>query len=140
MSRAVLTLDPFPPTDRPDPKARRTHMKVQLLARRFKKALGEEDVDESIKSFCELKELSQGFKALSVTELSAYIELLVKEERVAEATGLTKELLAADLYPMPKIFRFLLNKLASSGDVEAMTTLGDSLTSKVKKEVSFDNR
>ena len=126
-------------SDRPDPKARRTHMKIQLLSRRFKKALVEEDVEESLKSFNDLKE-ANGLKSLSVTELSAYIELLVKEERVSEATSLTQEMLSLDLYPMPKIFRFLLNKLASGGDVEAMTCLGDSLTSKVKKEVSFDNR
>ena len=92
-----------------------------------------------MKLFDELKSLN-GLKSLGVTELSAYIELLVKEERVSEATRLTEEMLGLDLQPMPKIFRFLLNKLASSGEVEAMTRLGDTLTSRAKKEVSFDNR
>ena len=99
----------------------------------------DEDATEAVKLFDELKSLN-GLKSLGVTELSAYIELLVKEERVSEATRLTKEMLGLDLQPMPKIFRFLLNKLASSGEVEAMTRLGDTLTSRAKKEVSFDNR
>ena len=99
----------------------------------------DEDATEAVKLFDELKSLN-GLKSLGVTELSAYIELLVKEERVSEATRLTEEMLSLDLQPMPKIFRFLLNKLASSGEVEAMTRLGDTLTSRAKKEVSFDNR
>ena len=99
----------------------------------------DEDATEAVKLFDELKSLN-GLKSLGVTELSAYIELLVKEERVSEATRLTEEMLGLDLQPMPKIFRFLLNKLASSGEVEAMTRLGDTLTSRAKKEVSFDNR
>ena len=98
----------------------------------------DEDATEAVKLFDELKSLN-GLKSLGVTELSAYIELLVKEERVSEATRLTEEMLGLDLQPMPKIFRFLLNKLASSGEVEAMTRLGDTLTSRAKKEVSFDN-
>ena len=99
----------------------------------------DEDATEAVKLFDELKSVN-GLKSLGVTELSAYIELLVKEERVSEATRLTEEMLGLDLQPMPKIFRFLLNKLASSGEVEAMTRLGDTLTSRAKKEVSFDNR
>ena len=99
----------------------------------------DEDATEAVKLFDELKSLN-GLKSLGVTELSAYIELLVKEDRVSEATRLTEEMLGLDLQPMPKIFRFLLNKLASSGEVEAMTRLGDTLTSRAKKEVSFDNR
>lgn len=114
-------------------------MKSHLMTRKFKKALADEDATEAVKLFDELKSLN-GLKSLGVTELSAYIELLVKEERVSEATRLTEEMLGLDLQPMPKIFRFLLNKLASSGEVEAMTRLGDTLTSRAKKEVSFDNR
>ena len=37
-------------------------------------------------------------------------------------------------------YRFLLNKMASNGEVELMTNIGSYLTAKVKKEVSFDNR
>ena len=49
-------------------------------------------------------------------------------------------MLQKDTYPMPKIFRFLLNRLASTGHVEMMNTIGNYLTTAVKKEVSFDNR
>ena len=37
-------------------------------------------------------------------------------------------------------FRFLLNKLALNGCVEEMGLIGEYLTTKVKKDVSFDNR
>jgi hypothetical protein len=49
-------------------------------------------------------------------------------------------MLQRDTYPMPKIFRFLLNRLASTGSVELMNAIGSYLTTTVKKEVSFDNR
>ena len=86
-------------------------------------------------------ELDKTGKMMNVTESSSLIELLVKEgSRVREAADIAEDMLRRDTYPMPKIFRFLLNKLASSGEVEAMTRLGDTLTSRAKKEVSFDNR
>lgn len=45
-----------------------------------------------------------------------------------------------EAYPLPRIFRFLLNRLAAQGQVEAMSRIGSYLTPKIKKEVSFDNR
>ncbi len=36
--------------------------------------------------------------------------------------------------------RFLLNKLATSGSVEDMLALGCHLSTKIKKDVSYDNR
>ncbi len=42
------------------------------------------------------------------------------------------------IYPFPP--RYLLNKMASSGDIDTMLRMGTHLSSKVKKEVSFDNR
>jgi leucine-rich PPR motif-containing protein len=75
-----------------------------------------------------------------VTESSTLIELLVKGEHVREAAGLAENMLKRDTYPMPKIFRFLLNKLAANGEVELMNRVGRYLSPKVKKEVSFDNR
>ena len=77
---------------------------------------------------------------INVADSSALIELLVKNNMVREATEVAENILVADAYPIPKIFRFLLNRLASNGDVEAMSSIGVHLTSRVKKEVSFDNR
>ena len=77
---------------------------------------------------------------VSVTDSSSLIEMLVKDNRVQEATTVAENILASDAYPIPKIFRFLLNRLASNGDVEAMSKVGHYLTPRVKKEVSFDNR
>ena len=75
-----------------------------------------------------------------MTDSSSLIEFLVKDNRVNEATNVTESILASDAYPIPKIFRFLLNRLASNGEVEAMSRFDKYLTPRVKKEVSFDNR
>ena len=119
-------------------KSRRANVKVQVLQRKLKKSLSEENIDESLKLYYELEQCNG--KSLNITELSTFIELLVKDDRVTDATVVAGNMLSKDMYPMPKIFRFLLNKLASNGDVAAMTNLGQYLTSRVKKEVSFDNR
>merc|ERR1719273_187629 len=49
-------------------------------------------------------------------------------------------MLARDTHPLPKIFRFLLNKLATLGSVEEILAIGHFLPTKIKKDVSFDNR
>ena len=78
---------------------------------------------------------------MNVTESSSLIELLVKEgSRVREAADIAEDMLRRDTYPMPKIFRFLLNRLAAGGEVDSMLRIGSYLSPKIKKEVSFDNR
>jgi len=59
---------------------------------------------------------------------------------VAEASNITQGMLVRNTHPLPKIFRFLLNKLATSGSVEQILQLGHFLPTKIKKDVSFDNR
>ena len=86
-------------------------------------------------------ELDKTGKMMNVTESSSLIELLVKEgSRVREAADIAEDMLRRDTYPMPKIFRFLLNRLAAGGEVDSMLRIGSYLSPKIKKEVSFDNR
>ena len=86
-------------------------------------------------------ELDKTGKMMNVTENSGLIELLVKEgSRVREAADIAEDMLRRDTYPMPKIFRFLLNRLAANGEVDSMLRIGSYLSPKIKKEVSFDNR
>ena len=119
------------------------------LQRRFKKALNEKNLEECLASYYQLEKLNSkrlsmdsnsNKTVVNVTDSSSLIELLVKDDRVKEATQVAQSILALDAYPIPKIFRFLLNRLASNGDVEAMSNVGQYLTPRVKKEVSFDNR
>jgi leucine-rich PPR motif-containing protein len=77
---------------------------------------------------------------VNVTETSALTELLIRRDLTEEATQLTKTMLERNTHPLPKIFRFLLNKLAVNGSVEEMLEIGQYLNTKVKKDVSFDNR
>jgi leucine-rich PPR motif-containing protein len=103
----------------------------------IKRALLNKNVDEAMGIYRKLEEKG---KLLNVTESSALVELLVKHDRVIEAAAITQRMLQRETYPMPKIFRFLLNRLAIQGEAEAMAHFEPYLTSKIKKEVSFDNR
>jgi len=79
-------------------------------------------------------------KVVNVTETSSLIEQLVRYDMMSEAVEVTQSMLVRNMHPIPKIFRFLLNKLASLGYVEDINTIGNFLSSKIKKDVSYDNR
>ncbi len=86
------------------------------------------------------RNLEQAGKTVNVTETSALIEQLVRTDMMSEAVEITQSMLMRNMHPMPKIFRFLLNKLASNGAVEDINAIGNYLSSKIKKDVSYDNR
>lgn len=77
---------------------------------------------------------------LNVIDRSRYIELLVRHDRVAEATDVVNDLLAKKKYPLLNHFRFYLNKLAANGDHELIEKIGDQLSADLKRQLSFDNR
>jgi len=68
------------------------------------------------------------------------VEQLIRADMTVEASEVTRGMLARDTHPLPKIFRFLLNKLATLGSVEEILAIGHFLPTKIKKDVSFDNR
>jgi len=106
--------------------------------RKLKKAITNKDTDACITNYRGLEKA--GGKDLNVTESSTLIELFVKADLSDDAISVTERMLMREAYPLPRIFRFLLNRLAANGQVEAMTRIGSYLTPKIKKEVSFDNR
>jgi pentatricopeptide repeat protein len=63
----------------------------------------------------------------SVRDCSMLIESLAAAERVSEASRLVHEMLSHGIYPLPRVFRFILNKLALSGDIEAIASIGIQL-------------
>jgi len=65
---------------------------------------------------------------------------LVRADLMREAGEVTRAMLLRDTHPLPKIFRFLLNKLAVNGSVEEILDIGQYLPTNIKKDVSFDNR
>lgn len=77
---------------------------------------------------------------LSVHDYSALLENLVKEERQNEAAKLCFEMLRKNISPIPRVFRFFLNKIANNGDVRTIESIGNKLSSDMKKLLSFDNR
>jgi len=107
------------------------------LHRQLKRAVSNGDAAEGLGVYMSLE---RSGKVVNVTETSALIEQLVRNNMTHEATDITKTMLFRNTHPLPKIFRFLLNKLAISGCVEDINAIGQYLSTKIKKDVSYDNR
>ncbi|KAJ4440573.1 hypothetical protein ANN_08718 [Periplaneta americana] len=99
-------------------------------------ALAAKPIDTSTFSFG----LSHGDENFSITDLSVLIENLIKADRYGEASKIAQGMLEKNMHPLPRIFRFLLNRLANSGDVDTLTAIGNQITPEQKKMASFDNR
>ncbi|KAH8295864.1 hypothetical protein KR018_004809 [Drosophila ironensis] len=102
----------------------------------FRKALLANDPDAAIAH----KQSFAAGERVGVVDTSRLIELLVRADRLSEATKYVEELLAEKLHPQPKIFKFYLNKIAASGDLETLQKIGKQLNEEQKRLVSFDNR
>jgi len=113
------------------------NFQTTTLHRQLKKAINGSKPRDGYLAYRALEEHGRN---LNVTETSALLEQLIKANMMKEAGEITLEMLSRDTYPLPKIFRFMLNKLASNGSVEEMKNIEQFLSSKIKKEVSFDNR
>lgn len=110
---------------------------ISKIHRHFKRSLSYGDAKEGFLAYINLE--SRG-KSVNVTESSSLIEQLVKADLISEASDVTKTMLMRKTHPLPKIFRYLLNKMAINGSVEAMLEIGQFLSTKTKKDISFDNR
>lgn len=102
----------------------------------FRRAVQANDLDSAI-SF---KDRIISGDRINVLDISRLIELLVRAERLTEATKYVDELLSEKQHPQPKIFKFYLNKIAATGDLEVMQRIGTQLNDEQKRLVSFDNR
>jgi len=100
----------------------------------FKQKLANGDIDGC------LTMVRNSQEKYSVVDLSHLIEKLLHNNRLNDATKLSLNLLDKGGFPIQKIFRFLLNKIAAAGDVESLTQIGQKLSPDVKRMVSFDNR
>uniref|UniRef100_A0A182QIP6 Uncharacterized protein n=1 Tax=Anopheles farauti TaxID=69004 RepID=A0A182QIP6_9DIPT len=76
----------------------------------------------------------------NLTEQSAIIEALVNRDRLTEASKLVLGLLEQRLFPVPRTFKYFLNKLAINGDVATFDRIGALITDDLKRQISFDNR
>ncbi|XP_065092380.1 leucine-rich PPR motif-containing protein, mitochondrial [Ochlerotatus camptorhynchus] len=102
----------------------------------FKAASKSGDVDRLLVA----KEKLTGNDKLNLTEQSLVIEALVNRDRLNDASKLVLELLEQNLHPIPRIFKYFLNKLATSGDLATFEHIGEMITDEVKRLISFDNR
>jgi len=108
-----------------------------ILHRQLKRAIASSKADEGLTAYKAMERLG---RVVNVTETSALVEQLIRADLMKEAGDITRGMLIRDTHPLPKIFRFLLNKLAVNGSVEEILSIGQFLPTKIKKDVSFDNR
>lgn len=102
----------------------------------LKSALKAGDPDQILKAKQNLNPIDK----VSLTERSQVIEVFVKNDRLKEASNLVLELLDEKVYPIPRIFRYYLNRVAASGDSATLDKIGEQVSSEMKKVLSFDNR
>lgn len=119
-------------TTKTQPTAAQTVSNLTLL----RKALNEGNVDLAL----QYKNQLTPSESLSLIDKSHLIEQLVKADRITEASKYVEELLNEKRHPLPKIFKFYLNKIANAGDVNAMQRIGELMNDEQKRLVSFDNR
>ena len=108
-----------------------------FLHRQLKRAVSHGEAEKGLSVYLTLE---RSGKIVNVTETSSLIEQLVRADLTHEATEITRSMLMRNTHPLPKIFRFLLNKLATTGAVEDINAIGQYLSTKIKKDVSYDNR
>lgn len=98
----------------------------------FRQALKNNDLNTAL----ELSKTNE----LTNSDQSLLIEKLAQNDRTQEASAIAKEMLQRNNAPLTRIFKFLLNKLASNGDMKQLQEFSDKMSSDLKKNVSFDNR
>jgi len=74
-------------------------------------------------------------RLLSLRDSSQLIENLINADRLGEAFKVTNEMLTNNMTPVLRVFRYLLNKLASAGDIEGIVNIGQSLNEVFHKYV-----
>lgn len=119
-----------------EPVTRKNQVDLTRNASAFKNALKSGNVDEIWNTVQALVPADK----VSVTNRSVAIEKLLQNDQLTKATKLVFDLLDEKLVPIPKIFRFYLNKLASSADTETLEKIRSRLSAETKKLISFDNR
>ena len=102
----------------------------------LKRAIKSGDVDTILKAKSNVKDSDK----LTITDKSLIIEACVKADRLNEASKLVMEMLETKNHPIPRIFRFFLNKIANAGDLSTLNAIGEKLSAETKKLISFDNR
>lgn len=102
----------------------------------FKAASKTSDVDRLLAA----RDNLTGSDKLNLTEQSLVVEALVNRGRLNDASKMVLELLEQNLHPIPRIFKYFLNKLAASGDLATFERIGEMITDEVKRLISFDNR
>ncbi|XP_052871325.1 leucine-rich PPR motif-containing protein, mitochondrial-like, partial [Anopheles cruzii] len=104
--------------------------------RELKQAIKSSNLDRILDAY----EKVDSREKLNLTEQSAVIDALINRDRLTEATKLVMNILEQKLFPIPRTFKFFLNKLALTGDVETFDRISALISDDLKRQISFDNR
>jgi leucine-rich PPR motif-containing protein, mitochondrial len=115
---------------------KKSEVEVSATIAAFKSALKSGDTSAMLTA----KDNLTTAEKLSVTDRSIMIEAMVKAENLQDASKQVFEMLAENLHPIPRIFRYYLNRLANSGDTATLEQISPLLDGETKKLLSFDNR
>lgn len=77
---------------------------------------------------------------LNINDQSNLILRLARAERLNESTRLTEQLFDQGLHPAPRTLRFLVQRLSSAGDVNALERMEEKLNYDLKRIVMFNSR
>lgn len=78
--------------------------------------------------------------SLNINDQSNLILRLARAERLNEAARLSEQIFDQGLHPAPRTLRFLVQRLSSAGDVNALERMGDKLNYDLKRIVMFNSR
>ncbi|CAB3371624.1 Hypothetical predicted protein [Cloeon dipterum] len=129
---------PAPPTRQP--KKERVLVSVSKAESDFmelRQALRRNDVDNALEI---KKRLNANGLTINVRDASYLIENLINTDRVGEAFKIAKEMAESNVFPLSRVFRYLLNKVAATGDIDGIAELGYAMDDEQKKIISYDNR
>ncbi|KAL7740091.1 hypothetical protein ACLKA6_000881 [Drosophila palustris] len=137
-NKTTVKAEEQPKAEQPkvDPPKSAQPAKTTSATTSFRRAIQANDVDAAIA--CRERIISG--EKIGILDTSRLIELLVRANRLTEATKYVDELLAEKQHPQPKIFKYFLNKIAASGDLATLERIGKQLNDEQKRLVSFDNR
>ena len=98
--------------------------------------LKENQVDKALSIKADLE--SNGFK-FNLADKCNIMEMLIRKERLDEATAMMHELILDGSFPSPRVYKLLLNELSRAGKFEVIENLRTKLPSAIEQTTWFTN-
>ncbi|ODN04280.1 Leucine-rich PPR motif-containing protein, mitochondrial [Orchesella cincta] len=124
-------------TSTPSPDSKTAPVGLPRSVTEFRRCIDMNEVDKALQLKQRME--SEG-SSLTIMDISSLIEKLARAERLNEATRLTEQLFDRGLHPHARTLRFLVGRLANSGDVNSLETIESKLSFDLKRKVMLNTR